>query len=387
MPTTAFVYGPHLQAYNPSDDAERALRRELGIDLLRAYGLLDRPDVNCIVPRLATDDEILSVHDPAYVRAVQALQREPGAGGGARRHAVGLRRTATPGRGPGCTRPPRPRAARRSPARWRSGRAARCRPSAPPRPGCTTPWPTGRPGCASTTTRRWRSARCSTAAPSGSPTSTSTPTTATACQWIFYEDPRVLTCSVHESGRYLYPGTGGLAERGASDGEGTSVNVPLPPYAGDEPYLRAVEEVVAPAVRRFRPDVLVSMTGVDPHHTDPMAHLQVTTAAFRRLNAAHARPGLRRRPGPLAGGDRRRLQHRPARPAVGLPVRGDGGGGAARGAAGRVARAGPGAGGRGLHAPAVGRLAPSRSTPTRARAPTPRRTETIDAARSLHGLA
>ena len=64
------------------------------------------------------------------------------------------------------------------------------------------------------------------------------------------------------------------------------MNVPLPPYAGDEPYLRAVEEVVAPAVRRFRPDVLVSMTGVNPHHTDPMAHLQVTTAAFRRLNAA-----------------------------------------------------------------------------------------------------
>ena len=100
---------------------------------------------------------------------------------------------------------------------------------------------------------------------------------------------------MHESGRYLYPGTGGLAERGVDDGEGTSVNVPLPPYAGDEPYLRAVEEVVAPAVRRFRPDVVVSMTGVDPHHTDPMAHLQVTTAAFRRLNARDARPGLRRR--------------------------------------------------------------------------------------------
>jgi acetoin utilization protein AcuC len=105
-------------------------------------------------------------------------------------------------------------------------------------------------------------------------------------QWIFYEDPRVLTCSVHESGRYLYPGTGGLAERGVGAGEGTALNVPLPPYAGDGSYLRAFEEVIAPAVRRFRPDVVVTMTGVDPHHTDPMAHLQVTTAAFPRLNTA-----------------------------------------------------------------------------------------------------
>ena len=105
-------------------------------------------------------------------------------------------------------------------------------------------------------------------------------------QWIFYEDPRVLTCSIHESGRYLYPGTGGLAERGVGAGEGTAVNVPLPPYAGDGSYLRAFEDVVAPVVRRFRPDVIVSMTGVDPHHTDPMAHLQVTTAAFARLNTA-----------------------------------------------------------------------------------------------------
>jgi acetoin utilization protein AcuC len=102
-------------------------------------------------------------------------------------------------------------------------------------------------------------------------------------QWIFYEDPRVLTVSVHESGRYLYPGTGGLAERGVDGAEGTAVNVPLPPFAGDGPYLAAMEEIVAPVVRRFRPDVVVTMTGVDPHHTDPMAHLQVTTAAFPRL--------------------------------------------------------------------------------------------------------
>ena len=102
-------------------------------------------------------------------------------------------------------------------------------------------------------------------------------------QWIFYDDPRVLTCSVHESGKFLFPGTGGLTERGTGDGEGFSINIPLPALAGEAPYLRAVDEVIAPAVRAFRPDVLVTQNGVDPHHADPLAHLQVTMDAFPRL--------------------------------------------------------------------------------------------------------
>ena len=75
-------------------------------------------------------------------------------------------------------------------------------------------------------------------------------------QWIFYEDPRVLTCSVHESGRYLFPGTGALSERGMGAGVGSAVNIPLPPYAGDGPYLRAVEEVIARAVVDFEPEII-----------------------------------------------------------------------------------------------------------------------------------
>lgn len=105
-------------------------------------------------------------------------------------------------------------------------------------------------------------------------------------QWIFYEDPRVLTCSVHESGRYLFPGTGGIVERGVGNAEGTAVNIPLPPFAGDRPYLRAIEEVIAPAVLRFSPQVIVTQDGADPHHADPLAHLQVTMAAFPRVYRA-----------------------------------------------------------------------------------------------------
>jgi acetoin utilization protein AcuC len=99
-------------------------------------------------------------------------------------------------------------------------------------------------------------------------------------QFIFYDDPRVLTCSVHESGRYLFPGTGAISERGIGAGEGYSVNVPLPAFSGDGPYMRAIDEVIAPAVTAFRPDVIVTQDGVDPHHQDPLAHLQVRMATF-----------------------------------------------------------------------------------------------------------
>jgi acetoin utilization protein AcuC len=100
-------------------------------------------------------------------------------------------------------------------------------------------------------------------------------------QAIFYEDPRVLTISLHESGRYLFPGTGFVDERGAGDGEGTKVNVPLPPYTSDEGWLTAFREVVPPLVEGWRPDVLVTQLGCDTHHTDPLAHLALSTRAYR----------------------------------------------------------------------------------------------------------
>ncbi|MGE3232924.1 MAG: hypothetical protein AB7O78_04245 [Thermoleophilia bacterium] len=93
----------------------------------------------------------------------------------------------------------------------------------------------------------------------------------------------MLTCSVHESGKYLFPGTGFLGERGQGEGFGTSINVPLPPFAGDEPYLRAVEEAVIPAVRAHRPDALVIEPGWDGHHSDVLSHLQITMDGFERV--------------------------------------------------------------------------------------------------------
>ncbi len=104
-------------------------------------------------------------------------------------------------------------------------------------------------------------------------------------QAIFWDDPRVLTISIHESGRYLFPGTGFTDERGGRDAEGTKVNVPLPPGTGDGGWLRAFREVVPARVRDWRPDVLVTQLGCDTHHTDPLAHLALSTGAYREAAA------------------------------------------------------------------------------------------------------
>jgi acetoin utilization protein AcuC len=104
-------------------------------------------------------------------------------------------------------------------------------------------------------------------------------------QAIFFADPRVLTISLHESGEYLFPGTGFVDERGSGDAVGSKVNVPLPPGTGDEGWLRAFSAIVPPLVRRFRPDVLVTQLGCDTHDTDPLAHLRLTTRAYREAAA------------------------------------------------------------------------------------------------------
>ena len=99
-------------------------------------------------------------------------------------------------------------------------------------------------------------------------------------QQAFFDDDRVLTVSIHESGQFLFPGTGFVTETGTGPGEGYSVNLPLYPYTGDEVYVSVFHEVVPPLLRAFAPDVLVTQLGIDSYHTDPLTHLQVTTQGY-----------------------------------------------------------------------------------------------------------
>jgi acetoin utilization protein AcuC len=101
-------------------------------------------------------------------------------------------------------------------------------------------------------------------------------------QAAFYNDPRVLTISLHEHPATLFPGTGLASETGGSSARGYAVNVALPAGTGDAGWLRALDAVVPPLVAAFRPDVLVSQHGCDTHRLDPLAHLALSLDAQRR---------------------------------------------------------------------------------------------------------
>ncbi len=100
-------------------------------------------------------------------------------------------------------------------------------------------------------------------------------------QAIFYDDPRVLTISLHETPQTLFPGTGAPTETGGPGAPGSAINVALPPGTDDSGWLRAFHAIVPHAVRAFEPTVLVTQHGCDSHRHDPLAHLMLTVDGQR----------------------------------------------------------------------------------------------------------
>ena len=105
-------------------------------------------------------------------------------------------------------------------------------------------------------------------------------------QAAFYDDPRVLTISLHEHPATLFPGTGLASEIGSGQGRGYAVNVALPAFTGDAGWLRAFDAVVPPLLRAFKPEVLVSQHGCDTHRLDPLANLRLSVDGQRAAHAA-----------------------------------------------------------------------------------------------------
>ena len=162
---------------------------------------------------------------------------------------------------------------------------------------------------------------------------------------IFHATNAVLFASLHQSP--LYPGTGPLADVGAGEGEGFTINLPVPPGSGEDQWLALVEHIVIPAARAFEPQLVLVSAGFDAHRRDPLASCLLETSSFAELRAP--RPRARRRPGRAgrrrargrlqpggagrlggrhAGGARRRRRRRPA---LGRARRARGRGGVHRG--------------------------------------------------------
>ncbi len=100
-------------------------------------------------------------------------------------------------------------------------------------------------------------------------------------QDAFYADPNVLYCSLHEYP--FYPGTGHWRDTGADEARGTTINLPLPAGCGDVEYLAGFDRVVVPAVHRFRPEFILVSAGFDAHLADPLADMAVTRAGYEGM--------------------------------------------------------------------------------------------------------
>ncbi|WP_027955120.1 acetoin utilization protein AcuC [Halobacillus kuroshimensis] len=104
-------------------------------------------------------------------------------------------------------------------------------------------------------------------------------------QWAFYDDPNVCTLSIHETGRYLFPGTGHVNERGLKEGYGYSFNLPIDAFTEDESFLHVYESAFKEITDYFKPDIIITQNGADAHFLDPLTHLSSTMAIYERIPA------------------------------------------------------------------------------------------------------
>lgn len=278
---TALIFGDQYHRYQFNEDHPfNPLRLRLAIELIEACGLIDR-EHRILPPRPATDGELLSVHSPALVAAVQAASRGALGADEAARFGLGTDDVPIfPGMheaaallvggsllaaelvmdgsvdhafniGGGLHHADRNRAAGFC---IYNDIAVVCR------------WLVDRHGA--------RVLYIDNDAHHGD-----------GVQEIFYDSSDVLTLSFHETGRYLFPGTGATHERGRGAGYGYAVNVPLDAFTDDASWIAGFTQIVPPIARAFRPDVIVLQNGCDGHRLDPLTHLHATTRMIERVAA------------------------------------------------------------------------------------------------------
>jgi len=103
-------------------------------------------------------------------------------------------------------------------------------------------------------------------------------------QDIYWNDPDVLYISIHQDGRTLYPGSGHVDELGGPSAVGKTINIPLPPETSDEGILYAIDEMVLPILKEFKPEIIVNSAGQDNHYTDPITNMNFSAQGYAKLN-------------------------------------------------------------------------------------------------------
>jgi acetoin utilization protein AcuC len=275
------LWDDQLAGYNLGPGHPLApVRVELTVELIRASGLLDAPDTAEVLPGPFDEAELLRLHRPDFVAAVKQASAQPDA-----------RIDARFGLGPGDT------------------------------PAFAGMHPASMLVCAATkeaARQVWEGEAIHSFSPAGGLHHAMPASAAGFCvyndpamaiDWLlehgaericyvdvdvhhgdgvelmFANDPRVLTISLHESGRYLFPGTGDVDDIGGPDAQGSAANLPLAPGTTGDVWLEAFDAVVDPLVRAFAPDVLVTQLGCDTHATDPLAHLALTVDDMAEIYA------------------------------------------------------------------------------------------------------
>ncbi len=278
MAKPAVLYDPRYLEYNfGKDHAFQPIRHRLAAELMRSYGMFDGP-ADLVPPTIATEEDLLRVHDRRYVAAVRELSAHPrdealewGLGSGDNPIFAGMFEAAALQVG-GTVAACEAVASGNRPRAYNLGGGFHH--AMPARTSGFCIFNDVAVGLARLLKegRAKRVLYIDIDAHHGD-----------GVQEIFDEDARILTISLHESGRFLFPGTGFPEDIGKGKGKGYSVNVPLPPYTRDASYLYAFEEIVPPLARAYRPDLIFTQTGADAYYTDPLAHLKLTTRTYERV--------------------------------------------------------------------------------------------------------
>ncbi|MEU8283524.1 acetoin utilization protein AcuC [Micromonospora sp. NPDC048905] len=270
---TVVVWDESLLAYDMGDHPLDPVRVELTVALARELGILDRPGVRIVKPEPADDALLTRVHHPAYLAAVRAAPRDPlfaGYGLGTSDNPIfeGMHEASALITGATVAA---------AEAVWR-GDARRAVNVAG---GLHHAMPARASGFCVYNDPAVAIARLLDLGAERVAYVDVDVHHGDGVQQIFWDDPRVLTISLHETPLALFPGTGFPDETGGPGAQGTAVNMPLPPGVDDTGWQRAFHAVVPSVLRAFRPQVLVTQCGADGHLLDPLADLNLTVDGQR----------------------------------------------------------------------------------------------------------